>query len=548
MKNVEKGPQNSGKKHLSKNTKALTVVIIAIVLLGGILALIVFCMPTLHNPNKQPLPIESTYPTDANGREYAVDLKGNKIENDLGVSRDKDGKIISDGVIEITNKGPLAVSKIQIQNESGSYTILSKTPTEETTDAQGNKTSKTKETVYTLIGFENEPLQSEQVSSIANQASNIKTKAIVDIKGENLKDYGLDEPRSKVVTTFTDYTFVAIDIGNDAPDNLGTYIKYPDKKGVYLVKAESLNNLMLSTLDLLDRNITNSSNSEKDTDIKELKLSGQYFPDPVTIVPNDDKTCDAYYKMTTPKKQFVSVTNGSKAISAIRGLISNGVVCYHPNSKQLSQYGLSNPAVKLQAKYNDTSYNLSASTPQKTETENDIIYIYNHDKKIVYKTSSSTVPWAGSNYNDLRYEYIARPIQNKLSSIEITSGGKTYRFSLEQIKKTDNKGNETTSTKIMCNHQKITESKFGTYFDNLTMVQRSGNAENKDVRGAATLIVKYNYNNGKSPDTIKYFKADNKKMLAQVNGETDSYVFETYTSKIISDTPKIARNKTVTPI
>lgn len=544
MAKGEKNKNNKNKKGISKNTRMMIIVIAAVVLLVGGLIAMIFLMPTCSSSNNVS-PIESTYPTDADGREYAVDSKGNKIENDEGVARDKNGKILQDGIVDITTQGPLLVQKIEIENQSGTYTILSETPTEKATDAQGNETEQTQQTIYTLVGFEDAALQTGQADSIANQASNMSTTAIIDIKGENLGDYGLDKPRAKVTTTFTDGTVVKMDIGNDAPSDLGTYIKYSDKNEIYLTGKDSANAFMFSVLDLLDKNITDKTTTEDAAKLESMTLSGAHFTDKVTIVPNDDETCAAYYKMTAPREQFVNVVNGDTVKGNIRGLYATAVISYHPSGDQLSEYGLSKPAATVEAKFADgAGYKLSAS-----EADSDgNIYLYNHDSNIIYQLSATSVAWATTSYEELKYEYVMKPVQDKLSSIEVTADGKTYKFELEKVTKTDDDGNETTSTKITCGDKSIAESKFSTFFDNLTNVQRNGNGESASPSGKAVLTVKYNYNNGKATDTVSYYTADNRKMLAQVNGKSDTYVFETYTSKIIEDAPKLADGGTVTPI
>lgn len=541
MAKGEKNKKNKNKKGISKNTRVMIIAVAAVVLLVGGLLAMVFLMPNCSSDELAP--VEATYPTDANGREYAVDSKGNKLENDEGVARDKNGKILQDGIIDITTQGPLLVEKIEIENQSGTYTILSETPTEKATDAEGNETEQTQQTVYTLVGFEDAALQSGQADSIANQASNMSTTAIIDIKGENLGDYGLDKPKAKVTTTFTDGTVVKMDIGNDAPSDLGTYIKYSDKNEVYLTDTASANAFSFSVLDLLDKNITDTATTEEAAELESMTLSGASFTDAITIVPNDDETCAAHYRMTAPREQFVNVVNGDTVKGNIRGLYATAVIAYHPSDNQLSEYGLSKPAATVEAKFADgADYKLSASKADSSGN----LYLYNHGSNIIYQLSATSVAWATTSYEELKYEYVLKPVQDKLSSIEVTADGKTYKFELEKVTKTDDEGNETSSTKIKCGDKSIAESKFSTFFDNLTSVQCNGNGESASPSGKAVLTVKYTYNNGKAADTVSYYTADNRKMLAQVNGKSDTYVFETYTSKIIEDAPKLAGGGTVT--
>ncbi len=531
------------KKKMSKNTKTLIAVIAAVVILVGAMLAVVFLMPTCQGGDENEM-TEATYPTDDSGKQYAVDAKGNKIDDDEGVLRDDKGNIISDGIVEITNQGPLLVTKIEIENESGSYTVLCDTPTEKTTDEDGNETTKTDETVYTLVGFENAELQGDQMSSVANRASNMETISIIDKNGENLADYGLDEPRAKVKTTFSDGKTVNVSIGNDAPDNQGTYIMYGDKKTVYMIDVEAASVFLFSPLDLLSKEITDAAETEESAEIESVTLSGKIYPEAVTIVPNDDETCQAYYKMTEPKEQFVNVTNGQEILGGIRGLYATGVVAYHPSKERLAKLGLDEPEARLKAKYSDAEYSLIASKPDGDGNVN----LYNEKTKIAYKLEADSVAWVSSGYEKLKYEYVLKPVEEKLSAIEISAGGKSYKFDLEQKTTTDDEGNEQSSMKISCGGKTLTESRFSTFFDNLVNVQRSDSAEDEKPVGEAVMTVKYSYSNGKDDDTVSYYKAENRKMLAVINGSSDSHVFETYTSKIIEDAAKAAEGGNVTPI
>ncbi len=542
MANSDK--KQGGKKGLKKNTKMLIAVAAAAVVLVGALLAVLFLVPNCGESGDGSSVSEKVYPTDANGRQYALDAKGNKIENDEGVLRDGNGNIISDGVVDITTQGPLLVTKIEIENESGSYTILSDTPKEKTTDSDGNETTQTSDTVYTLVGFEDAAPQSDMVSSIANQASNMATTKIIDVTGGNLKDYGLDKPRAKVHTTFEDGTVVKILIGNEAPDSIGTYIKYEDKNEVYLTDSDLVDKFLFSVLDFLSKDITDSAENEDNAEIESVTLSGKNYPQAVTIVPNDDETSAAFYKMTAPSEQFVNVTNGQEVLSGIRGLYATSVTAYNPSADRLKELGLDSPAAKLEAKYPDKEYTLLASDVDDSGN----VYLYNQDTGIAYQLAATSVAWASSSYSDLKYEYVLKPVEEKLSSIEISVGEESYKFDLEQVKSTDDEGNEISSMKIKCGDKELQESRFSTFFDNLTNVQRNDNAESERPSGSAVLTVKYNYSGDKSSDTVEYYDAGNRTMLAVINGSADSHVFESYTSKIIEDAPKAASGGTVTAI
>lgn len=481
----------------------------------------------------------ATYPTDENGEQYATDAKGNKIPSE----KDKDGNIISAGVVELENKGPLKLKKIDVENKSGTFTILAETPTtKSSSDTDATETSSTK---YTLVGFEKEALLSGQPEAVANDASNMTTTQIIDITGKNPEEYGLDKPRAVVTATFDDGSKSTYKVGNAAPADLGSYLQFGDDKAIYLVANDSVDSFLFSPLDLISKEITAAAQDEDNSEIKTLTLTGANFPDKIVMVPNDDETNDATYKMTAPKEQPVNETNGSSVTGAIRGLSADKVVAVNPSDKQLKTYGLDKPAAALEAVYPDETIRLTASK----EDGDGNVYLMVSGKDTVYQIAASKVPWATTDYDSLVYEYVSRPKLDFISSVDLSASGKNYTFKVtKEEKKDETTGSTTTEYGVTCGKTKVKSSYFETFFDNLTNVQRDSSAGKLTASGKPLLTITYHYNNGKSEDTLKFYDAGNRKILVEVNGSADCVIYETYTNKIISDLPLIAAGKHVDPM
>lgn len=521
---------------MKKSTRNILIAVCAVVILVGIL-LLVTLVPWGGDSDTDIT--TSTYPTDENGEQYATDAMGNKIPSE----KDKNGNILSAGIVTLADQGPLNLEKVEVQNGSGSFTVLAETQTTQATNAQGEEEEQTGTTVYTLVGFEDQQLLSGQPEAIANDASNMKTTRIIDIKGANPGNYGLDDPRATVTATFADGTVITYRVGDEAPAELGVYLQCNDDKAIYLVATDAVDSFLFSPLDLLSKEITTAGESEESSEIETMTLSGTNYPKPVTIVPNDDETNSAYYKMTTPVEQPVSVEKGSEVMGGIRGLSADAVKAVNPTDEQLQNFGLKTPAATVRAVYSDTTITLSASTPD----DDGNVYLTSSDKNMIYQLSADMVPWAKYTYEDLRYEYILKPNLDFLSEIAITADGETYTFSIAKEEKEDEEGNVTQETTVKCGGKTISSAYFNTFFENLTSVQRQSNADGVQASGGAVLVVKYTYNNGKTADTVSYYNAGSRKVLVNTNGTADSVVYETYTNKMIADTPVIAQGKRVDP-
>lgn len=518
---------------MKKTTRNIIIAAAAVVVLVGVFFLIQL-LPSSNTDGTS-----STYPTDANGEQYAVDAKGNKIPSE----KDANGNIISAGVVELENKGPLKLKQIDLENESGKFTVLADTP--KNADSSATDGSSTSATVYTLVGFEKQALLSGQPEAIANDASNMTTTQIIDITGKNPEEYGLSEPRAVVTATFEDGTKSVYKVGNAAPAELGTYIQFNDDKAIYLVANDSVDSFFFSPLDLISKEITTAAQDEDNSEIKTLTLTGTNYPQKIVIKPNDDETNGAYYKMTSPKTQPVNVTNGSAVTGAVRGLSADKVAAVNPTDKQLEKFGLSKPAAVLEAVYPDATVKLTAS---KADGDGNV-YLMVSGKDVVFQIASSKVPWATSDYDSLVYEYILMPKLDYVDQVDISADGKSFTFKIAKEEKKDKAtGSTTTENKVTCGKTEVKASYFETFFDTLTNVQRDSPAGKQTAAGKPVLTVTYHYNNGKDSDTVKYYSADGRSILAEVNGSASGLVYDTYTNKIRTDLPLIAAGKHVDPM
>ena len=491
-------------------------------------------------------PTQTTYPTDENGEQYATDLKGNKIDSE----KDLEGNILVAGIEELIGHVPADIKKVKVTNEYGSFELLSETPTEKATDAEGKETVITGETVYTVVGYEDAPLASGLPDAVANDAAAVKTTNIVDITGANPEEYGLTKPRATATVTFANGNERTITVGNEAPGATGVYIMVNGDKAIYLVDVESVDAFLYKKTSMLDQTVTSTSEESGSTTPKKVSISGSNFKDTLEFVPNDDETVTgAYYKMTAPVKAFANVTNGSAVLESLRSVSADEVLAYKPSKEDLKAEGvdLDNPYAEINAEFTDTKVHLYASKAYDQE-ESSMVKVYNPDTKMLYAITASKVAWVTTSYEAMRYEYVMKPNMDFIKDIEITAGGKSYSFDLTKETETDSEGNETTSTVVKCGKTTIDSSKFDTFFINLESAQLNS-VKSGNVSGKADLTVKFTYNNDKPAETFTFYKGEAGKYNFSDNGSTImGDVFDTYVKSITEDVALVAQNKTVDPI
>lgn len=547
MKSTQKTTQkNKKKKESGKDGKSKKTVIILIIVIAVVAALVgVYFLVQNFIPDSSSDSTTATYPTDENGNQYATDLKGNKIES----VKDKDGNIISAGVEELIEHVPADIKTVKVTNEHGTFELLSETPTEAATDADGKETTTTGTTIYTLKGYEEASLAVGQPDSVANDAAAITTTNIVDITGANPEEYGLDKPRATVTVTYNNGNKRTITVGNEAPSDAGAYIQVDGDKGIYLVDSEAVDSFLFKATALLDTSVTSTAEDDDNAKPTKVTISGSNFNETMEFTPNDDTTVStAYYKMTAPTNCFVNVTNGSTVLEALRSITADEVLAFKPDDKKLSEYGIStsNPYAKITAEFGDGTITLYSSKPSGEETSN--VNVYNPDTKMVYSLAASKVPWVTTSYEDMVFEYVMKPDLNSIKTIEVTAKDKTYKFDISSKTNKDDEGNETTSTTIKSGSKTLDTSKFDIFFQNLESATVN-EVKTGNVSGKADLTVKFNYNTDKSADTYSFYKGDAGKYNFSSDGKTTlGNVFDTYVNKIIEDAPKAAKGEDVTSI
>ena len=306
----------------SKINKKLLIPIIAAVVVAALVCMLIF-MRT-HTPkgatnDESLLPAKIT--TDVN----------DKGVHEAQVAVDENGEILQNGSGKLLEYVPADIKEIGVENEKGTFSVLADTP-------EGGSTT------FTLVGFEGVTLQAGIADEVASAVTSLDFLQVVSADAD-FADYGLDKPKAIAAVKYTDGTSAVIRVGNDAAANAGTYFAFGSGKAVYLAQIEKFNPLI---------DITKAAESSDDNKFSELTITGSCYPDAITLVPNEDEAIEASYIVTEPKRMFANAVEGNDITGSVRGLYAEEVVCVHPSSGQLADYGIAEPYAKVSASYPDT--------------------------------------------------------------------------------------------------------------------------------------------------------------------------------------------------
>lgn len=519
--------QNAAPAKEKKPKKSNKTILILIAAVAVVAALVVLLIVLRSAP--------ATMSEDESSEPAAItDSVSSDGEHEITVGVDESGAILHNGTGTLLGYVPADVKQIDVENEGGSFTVLSETPEGEAT-------------VYTLVGFEDYPLQDGIADEVANASAAIDFIEIVSAGG-NLADFGLDQPRATVKVQFSDDTYATLRVGSDAAAGAGTYLAFGSSDAVYLVATEDVEKFFYSVTEFISLDITESLSDADTSDFTTLTISGSHFPEPITLVPNTDEALNASYLMTAPLSTPANAVESYDIAGNIRGLYAESVVCVNPSDNQLESFGLSDPYAAIEAEYPDGVTVLYSSAP----ADDGIVHIYNPDKDIVYTIQLAAVCWARTSVEALMPEEIVDVKLAAVSGLTFTSSADSYTFELSSTTETVTDENDVeqtvTTTEATYNGKKLTEDNVNIFFQNLNGIKNQGAADNAAANDKV-LSFTLSYSTGRSDDAIVIYAAsDSAKYIAEVNGVTVGAVAKSYVDKLIESAASLAKGAAVTSL
>ena len=483
-----------------KNKKTLFIVIAAAIVLVGIMLLLIF-LPKGGKKDEESASVDEAQVS------LSTDSKG---VHQAAVQRNSNGEVEQNGSGKLIEYFPAQISQIHLENKKGTVDVLSNTPEGEAT-------------VYTVKGYENFDLQGGIPDQIASAAAAVSFSQVAGKDdGKNSADYGFDSPRAVATVTYTDKSKAVITVGNDAPQEAGTYVKFGDGDDIYLVDAETMAAFDYGLTDLISLTINDAASDTETSQPKSVEINGANFSETIELVPNNSEKVSASYKMTAPVECYANEKESSLITGGIRGLFADSVVYVNPSESQLASAGLSEPYAHIKAEYSDAVIELIASKPDSDGN----IKLMVSGGNVVYTINAEKAAWVETSYEKLVSEYALNPKMTALSNMTVTYGGKDYSFDLSSktVLTTDDQGSETesTTTVVYYNGNEIQTEKFSPLFDDAGLIELA-DAKTETPSGNFEMKITYTYSDDSSTDTLEFYPSADSRYLAVLNGRAEGH-------------------------
>ncbi|MBE6793435.1 MAG: DUF4340 domain-containing protein [Ruminococcaceae bacterium] len=524
---------------MNKRTKiSLIIGIVALLIIAGVILLVIL-LPSGGEAEENFVPkeyhsIEST--VDEEGVRTVsvpVDENGNPKVNVLGT------------IIDLT---PGDLVSINLKNQSGNYDF---TVAE---DAEGYN-------VYTLAGFEELELQGTNASMIGSSISNIDLNAVVDVTGSKKADYGLDNPKVTASALFKDDSTITVYIGDDAPGGGFTYIMVEGCDAIFSVAKAEVEPLTININELFSTSIRPEYTQISDEDFTYITLGGTHLSEEITIKHAPDGSLNGYYVLSSHGDRIVNSTVGSDIVGSVKSLTAESVAFANPDEDTLKSLGLDNPyaTVKAQYVYNEVSGDaseektLEISMIATKPDENGMVYVMDEGGKYVYLMALDSVDWVDVSFEDTRSEYVFAPSYSAVKSVTFSKGSESYTFDVETIitENTDaetGESAETSEVAVKYNDKIREEAYFRILFDDIAYIPCRGVAEDSEKGGEVLFEITYEYNTGRAADTVVYYGTDSQKVIPEVNGEVDCYIYSADVDGMMDNVKAFSEGKEIKSI
>lgn len=522
--------ENEKKKKTTATTKTLVIAICAAVVLIAVLLTLVFMPKEDEEVPEIGSSASITTKLDKNNV-WQVELKT------------KDGKLEENGAGELLKLIPADIKTVKLENDKGTTVISSYTPktkTKETDPETGKPVEKTEQTQYTIKGYEDFALQSGEPDEIASACSTLSFSSVSCVDaGDKLSDFGFDNPRSIAYVTYNDGTKSVIKVGDNAPQNLGTYVMFGDSNAVFLCQTDIVEHLLYGITDLISLTINEAASDTENAQFKTITLNGEAYKDTVVIEPNQSNEilCDCV--IISPVQIFADNTEASSVSGGLRGLYADEVVAVNPNADRLNKLGLGTPYAEATAVYPDTTVSFIASKPDSDGKCN----LMKKDGTVVYKINADKIAWVKSSYEKLMSDYVLEVDLKTVSSL--TVDGYSFDVTTKTINTTDDNGEEssTTETKTTYNGKEIDEGNFETFFSNISLLQKLDKKAG-NLGAKADLTITYSYSSGRDSDTLMFFK-NGSNHIVTINGTTIGTVDSSYVKELKAQAKAVSKDDSV---
>lgn len=390
--------------------------------------------------------------------------------------------------IEIFDLSGSTADKMEIQNTNDSFTFVKKV-----------------EKTYVIEGKEDLPVNNATILSALSNFGSLTADSVVAEDVTSFKQYGLDEPLSKVTWTKGEETHY-IELGTLASSG-GYYMRVDGGNTVYTYNSTNAKYYMSPRMDFYDTKLFDFD-EESDASYINHFVIGKKGGDTVDVILQDitDETVDSAYLIVEPIEHNFSIEKSSAITELMKTLTSCTVYDDDLSPKNLEKYGLDDP-----------EYTFSFTNVQQVNTayfgnlsDEGYRYMYADGHDFIYIVDEDDI---NILQHDIAYycenmSYVRS--YDTIDSITISGGGKRYEIDITGTAEDDN-------MKAYINNKYVEYENFANLYAHILSIEIKEVGE-KQPDDELLVTVTIDCNDG-TQDVLKYYKQSDVNSFYELNGK-----------------------------
>ncbi len=521
---------------LSKTTRTVIIAAGVLLVLGAVLLVLL-----LTNPAEE----ESASSGDS-GASTSSTAAEDAINDLIGTEEDS-----QDDRLVINNKEQENVLKLEISNETGSFSFDRNSRQVSSTDDEGNVSTST-EYYWVSPELSGVTHNDSTIGAMVRSLAGLSAKDIVEENAADLDKYGLENPVASVKITFDDGTVndMCFGIRNPAASNYVYFCK-KGSRDVMQVSYYSTGSVFYDIKDFVSLVMTESYNANNPQELDYLIIERKDLSEPVEIeymydiaeqAEDEDSVITTFnsHRITSPITAELDTTSGQTICYGLYALSAASCEYIDPTEEDIAAAGLDDPYCRISFKYGNKARVLLLGNEIRSADDSEEsgglstvtgYYAMFEGGNLIYAISTSNAPWYTFKVQDIMSRRPISPYIYTVDTLTVTTPDGEYVFRVE---------GDADNHAFYCGDQTLDDSKFKGFYQHLiTSMGEELFFEEADyepyIKVHFTYRSEYESTYGRSEDIIEFYKSDDRKNIVRVNGDVLYKVRQVYTERLLSN-------------
>ncbi len=370
---------------------------------------------------------------------------------------------------------------------------------------------------FTIEGLEDLDINTTLTSSLLNSCSALNTDSTVEEAPSDLSKYGLDKPLMEVTVKTADAEKTLL-IGEVSPISGETYCMEKGSKAVYLVSTSNVSVFANNAESYISTTLLEEPAEGSFPNVEEIKIDRTDLD--YDIVLAYDKSSDddssksgtlATHYMKEPIFAYLDAQKSQDATHGLFGLSASSVMTAHPTADEIVASGLDKPFCTVTMKTDEQkTYTLKIGNKLDSDSGSYYLAMYG-ENDVIYAISAENLLWASLKPSDITSKMIFGTYVWDIGRLEIKlDNGEMVSF--------EGRGSSAEDYTVTKNGNKADAQRFRNFYTFLLKTSAEDFAYGEEVSGVPVALIELETQDGKTKQTIEFYKTDSKKALISVNG------------------------------